>query len=112
MKTLGYAAQSATSPLEPFTFQRRALRPNDIVMEILYCGICHTDLHQARNDWGFSTLLCLAMRFWAASPKSEAKLSDTRLEMPSPSVVSSIRVNSLWPFKPSMLARAYRIATL
>ena len=51
MKTLGYAAQSATSPLEPFTFQRRALRPNDIVMEILYCGICHTDLHQARNDW-------------------------------------------------------------
>jgi uncharacterized zinc-type alcohol dehydrogenase-like protein len=54
MKTLGYAAQSATSPLEPFTFQRRALRPNDIVMEILYCGICHTDLHQVRNDWGFT----------------------------------------------------------
>jgi alcohol dehydrogenase (NADP+) len=54
MKTLGYAAQSATSPLELFTFQRRALRPNDIVMEILYCGICHTDLHQARNDWGFT----------------------------------------------------------
>jgi alcohol dehydrogenase (NADP+) len=54
MKTLGYAAQSATSPLEPFTFQGRALRPNDIVMEILYCGICDTDLHQARNDWGFT----------------------------------------------------------
>src|SRR5260370_33690711 len=54
MKTLGYAAQSATSPLEPFTFQRRALRPNDIVMEILYCGICHTDLNQVRNDWGFT----------------------------------------------------------
>jgi len=54
MKTFGYAAQSATSPLAPFAFERRALRPNDIAMEVLYCGICHSDLHQARNDWGWS----------------------------------------------------------
>lgn len=54
MKTHGYAAQSADSPLAPFVFERRDLRPNDIAMEILYCGICHTDLHQARNDWGWS----------------------------------------------------------
>jgi len=54
MKTFGYAAQSATTPLAPFTFERRALRPNDVAMEILYCGICHSDLHQARNDWGAS----------------------------------------------------------
>lgn len=54
MKTLGYAAHSAETPLVPFNFDRRALRPNDIAMEVLYCGICHTDLHQARNDWGFS----------------------------------------------------------
>jgi uncharacterized zinc-type alcohol dehydrogenase-like protein len=54
MKTFGYAAQSADKPLAPFSFERRALRPNDVAMEVLYCGICHTDLHQARNDWGFS----------------------------------------------------------
>ncbi len=54
MMTIGYAAQSARAPLAPFSFERRALRPNDIAMEVLYCGICHTDLHQARNDWGWS----------------------------------------------------------
>ncbi len=54
MKTIGYAAQAADSPLAPFSFDRRELRPNDILMEVLYTGICHTDLHQARNDWGFS----------------------------------------------------------
>ena len=53
MKPLGYAAQSADSPLTPFAFERRALRPNDVAMEVLYTGICHTDLHQARNDWGW-----------------------------------------------------------
>ena len=54
MKTIGYAAQSAASPLAPFEFERRALRANDVAMEVLYCGICHTDLHQSRNDWGWS----------------------------------------------------------
>lgn len=54
MKTLGYAAQNAGAPLAPFNFQRRALRPNDVAMQILYCGVCHSDLHQARNDWGAS----------------------------------------------------------
>jgi uncharacterized zinc-type alcohol dehydrogenase-like protein len=55
MKTLGYAAPSADKPLAPFAFERRDLRPNDVAMEVLYCGICHTDLHQARNDWGWSS---------------------------------------------------------
>jgi alcohol dehydrogenase (NADP+) len=54
MKTYGFAATDATQPLEPFSFERRAPRPNDVVMEILYSGICHSDLHQARNDWGWS----------------------------------------------------------
>jgi uncharacterized zinc-type alcohol dehydrogenase-like protein len=52
--TRGYAAQSATSPLTPFSFDRREPGPQDIQIEILYCGICHTDLHQARNHWGGS----------------------------------------------------------
>ncbi len=54
MKTIGYAALSAGAHLAPLSFERRELRPNDVAMEVLYCGICHTDLHQARNDWGWS----------------------------------------------------------
>ncbi|TGL62079.1 NAD(P)-dependent alcohol dehydrogenase [Leptospira sarikeiensis] len=54
IKVLGYAAQSASQALAPFQFERRSLRNNDIVIEILYCGVCHSDLHQARNDWGGS----------------------------------------------------------
>lgn len=52
--THGYAAQNATSALAPFTFERREPGPRDVRIEILYCGICHSDLHQARNDWGNS----------------------------------------------------------
>ena len=55
MKTIGYAAQSTTSPLAPWAFDRRELRANDVQMEIQYCGVCHSDLHQARNDWGWSS---------------------------------------------------------
>ncbi|WP_128255294.1 NAD(P)-dependent alcohol dehydrogenase [Falsirhodobacter deserti] len=55
MQTIGYAAKSSTAPLEPYTFERRALRPEDVAMEILYCGVCHSDLHTARNDWGGDT---------------------------------------------------------
>ena len=46
-----YSAQSATSALAPGKIQRRAPRPQDIQIEILYCGVCHSDLHQARNEW-------------------------------------------------------------
>lgn len=53
-KTRGYAAHSATSALVPYTFERREPGPHDIQIEILYCGICHSDLHQARNDWSNS----------------------------------------------------------
>ncbi|MGU3493270.1 NAD(P)-dependent alcohol dehydrogenase [Xanthobacteraceae bacterium A53D] len=55
MKTFGFAAQAAGARLEHFDFERRALRPDDVALEILYCGVCHSDLHQARNDWGWST---------------------------------------------------------
>jgi alcohol dehydrogenase (NADP+) len=52
MKTYGFAATSADEPLVPFNFERREPRPDDVVIEILYSGICHSDLHMARNDWG------------------------------------------------------------
>lgn len=54
IKVLGYAAQSAQAPLAPFHFERRAPRADDVVIEIQYCGVCHSDLHNARNDWGNS----------------------------------------------------------
>jgi len=49
-----YAAQSPTSKLAPFTFQRRAVGPKDVMIEIEYSGICHSDIHQARDEWGGS----------------------------------------------------------
>ena len=55
MNVLGYATHSATDTLAPHRFVRREPRPNDVVIEILCCGVCHSDLHQARNDWGNST---------------------------------------------------------
>jgi len=48
----GYAAHSNVAPLQPFQFERRAVGPHDVRIEILYSGICHSDLHQARDDWG------------------------------------------------------------
>jgi uncharacterized zinc-type alcohol dehydrogenase-like protein len=56
MKTnvLGYAAHSAATPLGPFRFDRRDPRADDVVIQILYCGVCHSDLHIARNDWANS----------------------------------------------------------
>jgi len=55
MKTIGYAAHDTSGTLSPFHFDRRAeLAANDVAIEILYCGICHSDLHWARDDWGMT----------------------------------------------------------
>ena len=51
-KIKGFAAFNPTSPLAPYEFNRRAPRPNDVVINIDYCGICHSDVHQAKNEWG------------------------------------------------------------
>jgi alcohol dehydrogenase (NADP+) len=55
IETIGWGTRSATSPLEPLTFARRETLPRDVRIEILFCGVCHTDLHQARDDWGDTT---------------------------------------------------------
>ena len=59
IQTKGYAAQSATSLLAPFSFNRRDPGPNDVQIDILYCGVCHSDLHTARNEWKNTVYPCV-----------------------------------------------------
>jgi len=59
MPTRAYAARSATTPLAPFTLQRREPLAHDVVIDILYCGVCHSDIHQARNEWRGTTFPCV-----------------------------------------------------
>lgn len=54
IKTKGYAAQRAKEPLAPWSFERRELAPHDVQFDILFCGVCHSDLHQVRDEWGGS----------------------------------------------------------
>jgi uncharacterized zinc-type alcohol dehydrogenase-like protein len=54
LSTRGYAIKDPQSILEPFSFERRNLRPHDVLIKIQYCGVCHSDIHQARNEWGDS----------------------------------------------------------
>ena len=57
--TLAYAADSATSPLAPSSIERRDPLPQDVAIDILHCGVCHSDLHTVRNDWGNAVYPCV-----------------------------------------------------
>src|ERR1041385_1846297 len=57
--TKGYAARSKTSPLKPFSFDRRDPGPSDVQIDILFCGVCHSDIHTARGEWGSTTFPCV-----------------------------------------------------
>lgn len=52
MQVKAWAAPTAKSPIAPFTIDRRKVRPDDVSIEIKYCGVCHSDIHQARDEWG------------------------------------------------------------
>jgi alcohol dehydrogenase (NADP+) len=52
--TKAYAAYNPKEPLTPYSFDRRDVRPHDVQVEILYCGVCHSDIHQVRDEWGGS----------------------------------------------------------
>jgi uncharacterized zinc-type alcohol dehydrogenase-like protein len=54
IETRSYAAQTAKSPLGPFSFTRRSPLEHDVVIDIAFCGVCHSDIHQARDEWGGS----------------------------------------------------------
>jgi uncharacterized zinc-type alcohol dehydrogenase-like protein len=55
-KTPAYAVKDAKSALAPWTIERREPGPYDVLIDILYCGVCHSDIHQARDEWGTSIL--------------------------------------------------------
>jgi len=57
--TKAYAAKTATSPVEPWSIERRHPKPHDVQIEILYCGVCHSDLHTVRNEWGGTVYPCV-----------------------------------------------------
>ncbi len=57
--TKAFAASSPTSPLGPFEIQRREAKPTDVAIEILFCGVCHSDLHTVRDEWGGTTFPCV-----------------------------------------------------
>jgi alcohol dehydrogenase (NADP+) len=59
MQTLSYAAQSATTPLTPFNLERRDVGKHDVHIAILYCGVCHSDLHTVRSEWQGTTYPCV-----------------------------------------------------
>lgn len=58
-KVKAYAAHSHKDPLAPFSFNRREVRPHDIKIDILYCGVCHSDLHTVRNEWHGTVYPCV-----------------------------------------------------
>ncbi len=55
----GFAAADAATPMAPFSFTRRDLRPRDVAIDIAFCGVCHSDLHYVRNDWGRTVYPCV-----------------------------------------------------
>ena len=55
VQVIGYAANQAKAELTPYSFERREPKEHDILIDIKYCGICHTDIHQVNNEWGGST---------------------------------------------------------
>ncbi|KAI9165054.1 hypothetical protein LWI28_006680 [Acer negundo] len=54
-KAFGWAARDNSGTLSPFNFSRRDNGEDDVTIKILYCGVCHSDLHSAKNDWGFTS---------------------------------------------------------
>jgi uncharacterized zinc-type alcohol dehydrogenase-like protein len=59
MQTKAYAAQSATTPIAPFTIERRAPGKKDVAIDVMYCGVCHSDLHTARGEWPGTQYPCI-----------------------------------------------------
>ena len=85
LPTPAYAVPGANQPLVPFKIERREPGPHDVLLDIQYCGVCHSDVHQARDEWGQSTFpmvpgheiagirSCLGRRSFNLEPFAEEK---------------------------------------
>lgn len=60
MQTLAYGTKDKSASLSPVRFERQAVRTDEVEIEITHCGVCHSDLHQARNDWGNTVYPCVS----------------------------------------------------
>ncbi len=58
-KAIGYAAKHSFSSLKPFEFEREEPKPNEVEIEVLFCGVCHSDIHQVKNEWSNTVYPCL-----------------------------------------------------
>ena len=68
IQSYGYAANHSFTSLKPHKFERPDAKPNEVTIEVLYCGVCHSDIHQVKNEWGTRfTRVCPVTRSWAAS---------------------------------------------
>jgi alcohol dehydrogenase (NADP+) len=59
LKTIGYAAHHSFSRLKPLTIEREEAGPGEVEIEVLFCGVCHSDIHQCENDWGNTVYPCM-----------------------------------------------------
>lgn len=92
MKTNSYAAQSATTPLAPFSFERRAPGEREVRIEILFCGICHSDVHTVRDEWQGTTYPCVpGHEIVGRVTEAGAKVETSRRVTSPVSAASSIR---------------------
>src|SRR6058998_3293154 len=79
MQIPAYGARAAKAPLEPLKIERRKPGPQDVEIEILYCGICHSDVHKVNDDWGGTHFLsCRGMRLLAWSHRVGQALRDSK----------------------------------
>ena len=71
--TKAYAAQTAKALLTPFQLERREPGPFDVHIDILYCGVCHSDIHQARGEWGDAIFPMVPEQLIIKSPGNNSK---------------------------------------
>ena len=88
LSTQGYAAITAKATLQPFEFARRDVGPHDVLIAITHCGICHSDIHQARDEWGGS--------IFPMVPGHEIIGTVVRIAAPSASPVIDMKPLAAW----------------
>jgi uncharacterized zinc-type alcohol dehydrogenase-like protein len=59
IKSIGYAAQHSFTSLKPLEFEREDPRPNEVLIDVLFCGVCHSDIHQVKNEWSNTVYPCM-----------------------------------------------------